>query len=211
MTDGNFVIWGSSGHGLVLRDMVENKVVALIDNDPRATAIIPGLSVHHGEEGLRSFLADQPEEKLSGLVAIGGARGEDRRMILALLRRYGLETPVLCHKQSSVAASATIGRGSQILAQSTVASAAELGEGVIVNHGAIVDHECHLSDGVHIAPGATLCGCVRIERDAFVGAGATVLPRLHIGAGAIIGAGATVTSDVPAGTTVVGTPARPSL
>jgi maltose O-acetyltransferase len=47
-----------------------------------------------------------------------------------------------------------------------------------------------------------------VERRATIGSGATILGRLRIGEGALVGAGAVVTSDVPAGATVVGNPAR---
>ena len=42
----------------------------------------------------------------------------------------------------------------------------------------------------------------------FIGAGARVLGQISIGAGAVIGANAVVINDVPAGTTVVGIPAK---
>jgi serine O-acetyltransferase len=48
-----------------------------------------------------------------------------------------------------------------------------------------------------------------IEEDVQIGTGAKVLGPLRIGAGARVGANAVVVDDVPAGTTVVGAPARP--
>jgi serine O-acetyltransferase len=49
-----------------------------------------------------------------------------------------------------------------------------------------------------------------IEDGAFIGAGARVLGPIRIGRGARVGANAVVLQDVPADTTVVGVPARPS-
>jgi serine O-acetyltransferase len=48
-----------------------------------------------------------------------------------------------------------------------------------------------------------------IGDDVMIGAGARVLGGIQIGDGAIIGANAVVIDDVPAGSTVVGVPARP--
>jgi acetyltransferase-like isoleucine patch superfamily enzyme len=49
---------------------------------------------------------------------------------------------------------------------------------------------------------------VRIGARARVGAGAVLLPGVVIGSDALVGAGAVVVEDVPAGTVVVGNPAR---
>ncbi|QXP84023.1 DapH/DapD/GlmU-related protein [Methylococcus sp. Mc7] len=49
---------------------------------------------------------------------------------------------------------------------------------------------------------------VIIEDNVWIGAGACVLPGVRIGTGSVIGAGSVVTRDVPAGTIVVGVPAR---
>jgi len=51
----------------------------------------------------------------------------------------------------------------------------------------------------------------RICRRASIGSGAVVLGGVTVGEGALVGAGAVVTRDVAPGSTVLGTPARPSL
>jgi acetyltransferase-like isoleucine patch superfamily enzyme len=48
-----------------------------------------------------------------------------------------------------------------------------------------------------------------VMANAMVGAGAVILPRITIGIGAVVGAGAVVTRNVPAGSIVVGNPAKP--
>jgi acetyltransferase-like isoleucine patch superfamily enzyme len=47
-----------------------------------------------------------------------------------------------------------------------------------------------------------------IEQGAKIGANTTILPGVRIGRNALIGAGSVVTKDVPAGSVVVGNPAR---
>ena len=47
-----------------------------------------------------------------------------------------------------------------------------------------------------------------VRRGASIGSGSTILCGIEIGEDAIVGAGSVVTRDVPAGTIVVGNPAR---
>ena len=49
---------------------------------------------------------------------------------------------------------------------------------------------------------------ITIEDDAWIGGGAIILDGVRIGKGAVVGAGSVVSSDVPAHTVVVGSPAR---
>jgi sugar O-acyltransferase (sialic acid O-acetyltransferase NeuD family) len=206
-----YVLWGNAGHALVLAAAISRlggRVVALFDRQA-GPSVLPGVPMYTGESGFERWLADQATPgAVIGLAAIGGARGRDRLAIHTRFARAGLASAVLVHPQASVCASASLGLGSQVLAQAVVASGARLGKACIVNHRANVDHECLLGDGVHLAPGATLCGCITVGDGAMVGAGAVVLPRLRLGADCVVGAGAVVTRDVPAGATVVGNPAR---
>lgn len=211
---GRWLVWGSSGHGKVLADAIGlcgGSIELLVDNDPDARACVTGARLLRGEAGLKEWLAQAPPGTAGAMcaaVAIGGARGADRRAIAALLRECGFSVEPVIHPSAAVARSAAIAYGCHVLANAVVAADARIGPMTIVNNGSIVDHECELGAGVHVAPGATLCGCVTVEDDAMVGAGATILPRLRIGRGAVVGAGATVTKNVPPGKTVAGCPAR---
>lgn len=211
MVDSHFIIWGSSGHALVLQDIIlaqGGRVVALFDNDPKARPLGQNIPLYHGEAGFRAWLSKNAIPGVDGAVAIGGGHGGDRRHILEIFSGSGLACPAVIHSSAAIASSARIGIGCHVLMGACVSSATELGVGCIINTNASVDHECVLGAGTHIGPGATLAGCVRVDEDCFIGAGAVILPRLSIGRGATVGAGAVVTRDVPAGATVIGIPAR---
>ena len=207
----SFVVWGCSGHARVLLDLIEGqgaRVAAFVDARP-VPSPAAGVPVLLGAPGFADWMrvVSPPAGSLSGAIAIG-RQGPDRLQVLGQFLHHGIALPALVHSTASVSRSATLGQGSQVLAQAVVAAAAVLGDACIVNHRASIDHECQLADSVTVAPGATLCGGVQVGPGVFIGAGATVLPRVTIGAGAMVGAGAVVTRDVPAGAVVVGNPAR---
>lgn len=77
-----------------------------------------------------------------------------------------------------------------------------------------IAHDCVVGDYVTLAPRVSVNGRVDIADHVYIGTGATILPGtkdkpVRIGKGATIGAHALVTKSVPAGVTVIGSPAKP--
>ncbi|RLA50193.1 MAG: sugar acetyltransferase [Gammaproteobacteria bacterium] len=208
----SYVLWGCSGHAKVLVSLIKSQggeIVAFFDNS-EVSSILPDVPVYVGEAGFNIWLNESKNLlNVTGLVAVGGARGRDRIKIQNTFRAAGLKLEPLVHPTAFVCDTATVGEGTQVLAQAVVAADSKLGDACIINHKASVDHESILGNGVHLAPGVTVCGCVTVGDNVMIGAGSVVLPRLKIGPDSIIGAGTIVTKDVPAGSVFVGNPGRP--
>ncbi len=107
----------------------------------------------------------------------------------------------------------TIGDNCKISTHSFICSGVRIGDRVFIGHGVTFTNDKHPracnADGSPKGPGDWTMSETFVEDDASIGSGATILCGIRIGKGAMIGAGAVVTRDVPAGTTVIGNPAKP--
>ena len=106
-----------------------------------------------------------------------------------------------------------LGEGAVLSPFVTLTSNIRIGRHFHANLYSYVEHDCVIGDFVTFAPGVKCNGNVVIEDHAYIGAGAVIKQGqpgvpLVIGRGAVVGMGAVVTKSVPAGTTVVGNPAR---
>jgi maltose O-acetyltransferase len=83
-----------------------------------------------------------------------------------------------------------------------------IGEGAQIGPAVQIYAADHPRDPAQRRAGWEFGRPVRIGKDAWIGGGAIILPGISIGDEAVVGAGSVVTRDVPAGATVVGSPAR---
>lgn len=203
------VIWGASGHALVVADIVRSQgefaIAGFLDDlhPERAGTDFFGASVLGGWEQL-DLLTSQGVNNL--IFGIGDCAS--RLKLAEMVRPKGFRFITAVHPRAVVAEDVSVGSGTVIAAAAVINPGARIGENAIINTSASVDHECVIEDAVHICPGVHLAGNVFVGRAAWVGIGATVAGGVNIGAGAMIGAGAVVLEDIPDGVLAYGVPAR---
>jgi len=209
MAQLNLVIWGASGHALVVADIIrlrgEYRITGFLDdrNPDRQHKAFCGAAILGGREQLPKLAALGVTHVILGFGDCGA-----RLRLASLVRQHGLLLATAIHPRATIAAGVSVGDGTVIAAGAVVNPGTVIGENVIVNTSASIDHECIVEDGAHVCPGVHLAGGVTVGRGAWVGIGAIVVDHIRIGAGAFVGAGALVTHDVPGRVLAYGFPAK---
>lgn len=194
MTKQDIVLYGASGHSLVVFDsalLAGFNVVAFRDDAPRFSEIYE-----------RKVLC--PTDEIPEVPCVLTIGNNSIRKKIA--ETQTLEFVTIIHPQSTIAFDVKIGQGTVVMAGVVINPQAEIGRHCIINTSSIIEHEVQIGDYVHISPGAALAGDVQVGEGTHIGINATVIQGVKIGKWCTIGAGAVIIRDVPDGATVVGNP-----
>lgn len=196
----NVIIIGASGYGRVVADIVRcvgDRVLGFLDDRTDITQWV-GAPVLGPVSDYANYL-DTPM-----IVAIGNQ--DIRQRIVETLK--GVRWYTAIHPQAVIAADATVGAGSAVMAGCILNSGAEAGQHCILNTGAIIEHDCRIADYAHVSVGAKVAGTVCIGQKTWVGIGAVISNNLSVCENTVIGAGAVVVRTITESGTYVGVPAR---
>ena len=192
------ILYGASGHGKVIIDILESMHEPHIEIWDDAAA-----------GPVWEYPVTKPPARINViepmLISIGV--NTTRKKVVERLGdaiRYGKAI----HPSAVISRRATIGDGTVVMAGVTINPDVKIGKHCIINTSASVDHDCVLEDYVHISPKATLSGDVFVGEGTHIGSGASAIQGVRIGKWCRIGAGTVIIRDIPDYATAVGNPAR---
>lgn len=201
------IILGAGGHARVAAEVAD-----LTGWDDVSLSIPEGLSeTKKGHWTVQVASDDDTIRDSLGTAAFFVGVGDNvlRYKIVTRLMERGADLATLVHPRAVVSEYADLEAGVLCAAGAVVNPFAHIGMGTVINTGSSVDHDSRVGQCAHVAPRACLAADVVVGDLAFIGTGASIRNGVTIGAEAIVGLGAAVVSDVHAGQTVVGVPARP--
>lgn len=201
----DLVIVGAGGHGREMLDVARVAGIAVlgfVDDDPAYPDRIDNLGIT--VLGDLSWLEANPAP-----YALGIGAGAVRQQMSARFDAAGCTAPTIIHPHVSIGSACTFGDGVAIYDRTVITTNVTIGSHTHINVGCAIQHDTVVGNHTQISPGVFINGDCNIGDDVFIGSGAIITRGCWVGDGARIGAGSVVLSDVPAGVTVVGSPAAP--
>lgn len=175
------------------------RVAGFLDDVVAVGSLVDGVEVV-GTSSDSAYLATNV------VIAIGEARV--RAAIAHKVRAAGGTLVTLVHPTAYVAPSATLEAGCLICPFALVGVRAVVGANVAMNVYSSVGHDSNVGAHTVLSPYAAVLGRVAVGPQTFLGTHSTIAPGVSVDGYSKISAGALVTRNAPAGSLLVGNPAK---
>lgn len=124
------------------------------------------------------------------------------------LTAQGVQFETIIATTAGVAQFSEIGSGCVLYWNVGVSVNCKVGAGVLLNDSVKLGHDVSIGDYTAVMPGTSISGNCVIGEEVNIGGHAFIVPGKKVGNKACIAAGSVVFTNVKAGTTVLGNPAR---
>lgn len=204
------VLYGAGGFGREAIIVVDDinvyrpgtyELVGLIDDGMEKNRKINGRPLLGGMEWLIEH-----RDEVCCAITVGNP--ETREQIFRKLDAHKIQIETLVSPQVYVDPTCKLGRGCYIGYRCVMPVNSKFGDGVFFNTDVIAGHDLTIGDFSTVWHRATISGNCTIGSKVEIGGAAYVIPGRKIGDNAKIAAGSVVFSNVKAGTTVIGNPAK---
>jgi len=179
-------------------------VIGFLDDDEtKLGAVIDGVPVL----GPIDLASEYPH----ALLLLCAGKGAGRRAIASRLAEAGRTSDdfaTVIDNSVVIPPNCTVGVGSLLLANAVLTTDVTVGEHVVAMPGVILTHDDVVESYATLCAGVVLGGTVSVGEGAYLGMNSSVRENVTVGSGATLGMGAVLTTDLPAGETWVGVPAR---
>jgi sugar O-acyltransferase (sialic acid O-acetyltransferase NeuD family) len=177
------------------------RVVGFVDDHPPALARYElGVDVLGGLPELPSLDVGH------FIIALGDP--QLRSSVASTIQAAGGTLVSLVHPTAYVAPTARIEPGAILCPFSLVAARAEVGPNVAVNVYGSIGHDATVGGHTVVSPYTAVTGGVTIGERCFLGTHSTISPGVRLGSDSKVSVGAVVMRDAPAGSLLVGNPAK---
>ena len=205
------VLYGAGGFGREVVSIVEvlnsikptYELLGFVDDNPnyQAGTLINGYPMLGNKDWLLSH-----KDEVWCTCTVGNAR--QKATIQRDITEQGVRFETIIAYGGFIGKFTKIGAGCVFYGSVTISSNCSIGDGVLINQGCTIGHDAVIGDYTTIMPGTGISGSVSIGSEVTIGGHAFIVPEKKIGDGATVAAGSIVFTNVKAGTTVLGNPAR---
>lgn len=200
------LIFPFNGNGIDALDCLGSafRLLGFIDDTPAKQ----GINSYGHAVFPRSALAQFPEAKV---LAVPGSPTSfaSRRAVIESLGIEPGRFARLIHPAARISPLATVGDNVLILAGVVITSNAVIGDHVCILANTVIHHDSHIGAWSLVGSNVTVAGSTLVGENCYIGSGSSIMNGLEIGDGTLVGLGSNVIRSAPAGSRIVGNPARP--